>query len=743
MMAEPAKRMKSWEEPEVMPLVSRRFKRQVTVIFLSFWMIMAISHMSIPFAMAASVIHQEDFTTEDFKDITVTNVEGWGDGEIELPKKTMSWIGSCSFYEETVPKGVVIDGNFAYVVVPTGYTDSERLYVINITKPSNPIIVASSEINGYTYDFCVSDGYAYIVIGSGIEIHNVTNPTNPHEIATYGGFGAYEVTVVGKHAFVSGYSDGLQILDISNPASPTFVSTYTDSGGGISDAVICGNTAFVINRSSPTYYSGLSIINTTDIEHPSLIAREGSSPLPRDPVDLLVEGDLAYIADSYSHTIRVIDISDLNTPTVVANLTSFTASIVEIALSGRWLYLILDRALDSGEVGLFDIANPTQPIHIGCKTASRITGFDVVGNMAYVTCRDHVLEVFCISDSVEPTVMGSSGNGGRGITISGNNVYAAGGDLVISDVSDPESPVFVGSYWDDSDFRDVCIEGDVAYLADAYGVLHTVDITDPTNPTGLGKDTTPGFAVDVCVVGDFAYVADLYTGVQVYNVTDPKHPTWIRTIATTDVTNGVFASDRYLYVAEGDGGLRIFDTSNPADPAFLGDLDTPGHSRNVFVDGRYAFVADEAAGLQIVDVGNPSSPILTSTFDTPNLTIAAFVSGDYCYLADGYSGLQIVNVTDPHNPTSMWSLSKPDIALSVHVAGDYAYVGGFTPSLQIVEVMRSRARQYSASATAQSTEIYTTVNDASIVRTTLTAVQSTPTDTSITHYLSPDGGMHW
>jgi len=688
----------------------------------------------IPCASAATENYYENFVNETFTDKTVTNTEGWGEGEIELPRQSMSQIGLCDFPGTYDIIDVAIEGNYAYVVVEYDpYVG--RLWVVNITDPSNPRKVASSSVYGSPDQICVSDGYAYISIGGrGFEIHDVRDPTGPHWVSDPDFIEVRSIEVVGKYAFIAAGSDGLYILNVSNPASPRVVGNLTGSFYA-AHVFISGNTAFLSVADTPDFYYGLYTVNITDFKHPSHIGGVSTNHVGRD---IIVEGGYAYVAEIGS--VEVFDVSSLSSPILIGDCGDISGWSNKVVINGNWLY----SASSIDGVSLFNITNPLQTTLIDQYTTTYVaTSIALAGNLVFVTDRTSGLEIIRTSDVVEPSGIGNFGGSSSGIALLGNYAFLAQGSLDIIDITNPESPEQVDWYLDGSDYRDLDLEGDVAYIADANGALHSVNITDPTNITALGKDTTPGFAVDVCVVGDYAYVADLFTGVQVYNVTAPQYPTWIRTIGTTDVTNGVFASDLYLYVADGDGGLRIFDIHNPADPLQLGYIDTAGHSRGVFVEGCYAYVADEASGLQIVNITDPTNPNLVATLDMPNVTIAAYVVGDYCYLADGYSGLQVVNITNPRNPAIIASYPKPGIALSVCVAGDYAYAVGISPGLQIIEVMANRARQFASSAIAQTLTIQTDFNDTKILRATLTSFQTVLEGSSIVHYLSVNGGVNW
>jgi hypothetical protein len=67
----------------------------------------------------------------------------------------------------------------------------------------------------------------------------------------------------------------------------------------------------------------------------------------------------------------------------------------------------------------------------------------------------------------------------------------------------------------------------MAYVADGERGLQIIDVSNPSAPVRRGGYDTSGNALDVCVSGDLAYVADGY-GLQIIDVSNPAAPVWRR-----------------------------------------------------------------------------------------------------------------------------------------------------------------------------------------------------------------------
>jgi hypothetical protein len=350
-----------------------------------------------------------------------------------------------------------------------------------------------------------------------------------------------------------------------------------------------------------------------------------------------------------------------------------------------------------------------------------------------------------ISNLTYPTSVGvlDTPSEAFGVVLEGDYAYIADytAGFRVLNITDPTNPTFAGVYDTPGAATDVVVAGDYAYVADGVSGLRVVNITDPTNPTSVGVYDTPGTAFGVVVAGNYAYVADGASGLRVVNITDPTNPTSAGVYDTPGAAFDVVVAGDYAYVADGPQGLRVVDITDPTNPTSAGVYDTPDTAEDVIVAGDYAYVADWSTGLRVVDITDPTNPTFAGVYDTPGFAEGVVVVGDFVYIADYTAGLRVVNITDPTNPTSAGVYDTPGNAMAVFVAGDFAYVADRTEGLRVIEVRWHRWRQYPGLAVAQSTSFYS--GSATVIKATLTATHTTPTDTTIAYSLSADNGANW
>ncbi|OBQ16853.1 DUF4347 domain-containing protein [Anabaena sp. AL93] len=448
---------------------------------------------------------------------------------------------------------VTVVGNHAYAV-------GDRLEIIDISNPAQPVVKGSYKISSGR-GVQVVGNYAYVAdSGSGLQIIDISNPSTPTLKGNYDTGIAWGVQVVGNYAYVADINSGLQIIDISNPTTPTLKGNYSGLAYGVQ---VVGNYAYVGG-----YYSGLQII---DISNPTTPTLKGNYDTSGQARGVQVVGNYAYVAD-YTSGLQIIDISNPTTPTLKGNY----------------------------------------------YTSGYALGVQVVGNYAYVADYYSGLQIIDISNPTTPTLKGNYGNYDNifghalGVQVVGNYAYVAGyySGLQIIDTSNPTTPTLKGNY-DTGYARGVQVVGNYAYVADTNSGLQIIDISNPTTPTLKGNYNTSGNALSVQVVGNYAYVADGGSGLQIIDISNPTTPTLKGNYDTPGSALGVQVVGNYAYVAdEYYGGLQIIDISNPTTPTIKGNYDTSGDARGVQVVGNYAYVANGFSGLKIINVSEFTSPSL-------------------------------------------------------------------------------------------------------------------------------------
>jgi len=226
---------------------------------------------------------------------------------------------------------------------------------------------------------------------------------------------------------------------------------------------------------------------------------------------------------------------------------------------------------------------------------------------------------------------------------------------------------------------DIAVEGDVAYLANHYGLV-AYDVSQPSSPTLLGRLPTPGLSNGIAVDHGVAYLSDAGTpnGVRIIDVSTPALPVEVGFIPLAlpgrclDVADGLLVTAYY-------GEAQVFDVSDPSAPREVGSVELPRTVTDVVdhyvmisdveVQGGVAYLAGGMV-LLTVDLSNPAAPRLAHELPGRVSNIAA--DGQYGYLGHFDHGLNVVDLADPLQPMQIGSLSVDvdSVLNQVAVAGD-------------------------------------------------------------------------
>ncbi len=263
----------------------------------------------------------------------------------------------------------------------------------------------------------------------------------------------------GNYAYLGSFENGtgVMIIDISNPSVPALVGHYNPPAGGrFQDVVVIGGIGYFSSESN----GGVHIVDVRNPRSPTLISQIGQAQNGYPRVhELFVANGVLYEADARTSTVKVFDVRNPASPVFVTDLETTdelfihnitvingrlytsgwggTTDIYDVrnvlaerpvllgsVQSGRishssWVssdgrLLASARETIDGDVRLFDISNPANPLPLATITASSI-GIEafsphnpyIMGNLLFVSWYQAGTQVFNITDPAKPVVVGS------------------------------------------------------------------------------------------------------------------------------------------------------------------------------------------------------------------------------------------------------------------------------------------------------------------------------------------------
>lgn len=365
------------------------------------------------------------------------------------------------------------------------------------------------------------------------------------------------------------------------------------------------------------------------------------TPTPGATYDVLLVGDLAYVADADAGLL-VLDMTDPAAPTSVGSCDTpgFARSL---AIVGLYVFVA------DGESGLqiIDIADPSAPVIVASlATQEPALGVSVSGGTACVAIGAGGLVLADVSDPANPTSLSSFDTPGSATSVAvvDDIVYVADSSagLLILGITDPSSPIALGSS-DAASVWALVVSGGTAYTASSLGVA-TFDVSDPVNPQLLGSNRDLGVGGDITLADGRAY---LHGARAVYDVSDLYNPAPIGTFS--HVGHRSFIRGSLAFIAEHDS-LLVLDVHDPPTTAVLSRSPAEDLMEGLAVQGSYAFVADWFGGMGVIDISDPSAPVRVASVPTTDYAHDLAVQGEYAYVADTGSGLAVIDISDPTQP---------------------------------------------------------------------------------------------
>jgi len=224
--------------------------------------------------------------------------------------------------------------------------------VVDVTDPTNPTQIAHlTSVPGF--DVKVWDHYVYCSTSGGgtAMIVDVIDPSNPQIV---GSFPSGHNIYIEERGYMYTSSPGVSIYDLNpDPTNPTFLINVATEGH---DVTVRGN--LMINCQG---FSGTSLYDVTDPALPVFIS------LITDPNmtyhhqgDISTDGNYLYINDELANhpqaDISVWDISDLSNPFRVSDVADGTAATHNLYVIGDYAY----ASYYSAGFKVFDISDPSQ-----------------------------------------------------------------------------------------------------------------------------------------------------------------------------------------------------------------------------------------------------------------------------------------------------------------------------------------------------------------------------------------------
>ncbi|MBI2344747.1 hypothetical protein HYV10_01590 [Candidatus Dependentiae bacterium] len=508
--------------------------------------------------------------------------------------------------------------------------NGQTFHVLEISEAGSLKIISEYLTDGYVYDIELQSKLAFVCIGKGLLILDVTNPSAPKKISEINISGiAISLAPENNFVYITTFSGMLWVVDITNPQIP-FLRGSISAGGMIASCVeVKDQIVFVGNP-----------------EYPSLVLIDATNPdtLTRTFIDINGWGLAAYIKD----TLLFLGVKDAN--------------------GKRYLKI-------------FDVADPKNlsflsQVEINASLINGLT-FSEENRTVYILSHDKGIYSINISDIKYPKVLDKYKRelpvavGNVGISLLKNFLLSAYfNGLCVLDISKSDSLKETTFFPTGGYAQKVTIKDDVVFLASGLSGLWILDVSEPTKPKQVSNICTGSFTEEVIVEDTLAYFInwavysdkDTLQGLWIADVSDiykPKilsHYTGSVRFSYTNAPNSIAKSGNLIFITQvpsngNDTILEIVDVSNPLIPKRVSAYQNDYTPYDIAVKDSVAFVATSDRGLRIIDWSVPHSPREISIFhNSTNYSVFGVTVLDSFAYADRIDTFFVLNVSNSRQP---------------------------------------------------------------------------------------------
>jgi hypothetical protein len=285
--------------------------------------------------------------------------------------------------------------------------------------------------------------------GTGMAVVDVSDRDNPAQV---GGVGTWamdpsDIALSSNLAIVTSpiWNNCFKIFDIANsPAYPELLSNNCDFGPNIKDVVISGSYAYMA-------LSNATIV-TVDISDPTNPRVVGNI---EDIADrMVVQGKYLYIiyflpgdGGPDVNEFRIIDISKPSEPVLVSYLELTGNEVVDLAVNGRYAYVLGQAETGSPDIKVIDVADAENPLELNVVDSSGTGASEIVLGSRYLYLNNS--EVWDIANPASPTLVTTFPYSYHRAAISGRYLYAIRNEgfgetrLIIQDIPGIETSALV------------------------------------------------------------------------------------------------------------------------------------------------------------------------------------------------------------------------------------------------------------------------------------------------------------
>jgi hypothetical protein len=532
-------------------------------------------------------------------------------------------------------------GTVQYVAYPG------ELVALDITNPAAPVELGSIFVSCDGKAMDLQGNYLYLCgEDRGLFIIDITNPAAMVQVARITGVDTIAAKATGNRLYVARDND-VSIYDITNPAAPALLNAgFVSAGISPEDISSVGTQLYVMDTVDEVH-----LYDVTNAAAPTLVSTYASF-FSTINTDMSLRGNVLALATFDG--VEFIDISVAGSMTRLSSVASNT--IVDVVQMGGSAGSLAYFERESGIIGVYDLANLAAPVLVA----------DVVANPQYMSSPNQNLFVttfdglvtFNMAVPAAPVQLSTwttEPEGPRTVAISGTHaVTTSDSTLWMVNISNPNNPTVVGSVGLVGTGLTLDIDGNFAYVSilgsgSAYR-LQKINISNPAAPVVVATGAVPEYLIDMDVVGDRVFGNGGNSDFYVLDISNPSAPVQLATLPDLG-RDGIFVRNGYAYVGDFDNGVHTVDVRTPALPVVIDTLATRTNQYVSSFDVRnnLMLVGQSDNRVDIVDISDPVAPVLRDWFSVASSIIGVAILDSFAAVSTLDGRVSFADIADPTN----------------------------------------------------------------------------------------------
>ncbi len=432
---------------------------------------------------------------------------------------------------------------------------------------------------------------------------------------------------------------------------------------------------------------GLVKMDISDATQPNILGIHRNESDYYFGYEFCVKDNIAYFADI--NYLRVVDITDINNVVELARITDFDSQCTNVKAYGNTL-IVSDYV---GFIRFYDITNPANMVLQNSLNLTqrefRPQDYDYVNDTLYIIGENYddnsTLVIYDVSNINSPVYLGNYStpyeSRGEKVIIDESIAYVLNEyDFQVLNITTPALPTLIYSANLTQDYHyllDMILVDEIMYLLNK-STLITLDVSNSSEISILDIDSEYLYLFDFVLKDNHLYITNpYYQEIIIYETLIPSNPQKVSTFSFGGYCNEVCVKNKIAYIANRTNGTRILDVSDAKNPRLIGSYFDGDSIDFVQVSGQILYATSYENCLKLIDVSDPSNPILLSEYRSENNYanyIEAKVSKNKVYLGHGNAGLEIIDVTDSSNPTLLGSYIG-DTILNIKLKNNFLLIG--------------------------------------------------------------------